>query len=464
MNRRCRSATGPRLERLDERLLLSALTPAQIDSAYGLNAITFAKGAFKGDGAGQTIAIIDVDYDPSIFSDLVAFDAKNNLPNLVQTATPSATGLFPNGQSGFTALDLAGTTTNPTWNEEEALDVEMAHATAPRASIVLVEAKTAGVYDFINAIQAAKAMPDVAVISMSWGGPEFQGQQQFDSVFTTPYGHQGITFLASSGDEGAGDQWPASSPNVISVGGTSLAVNSTGARLSESAWSGSGGGASQIVTKPAYQAGVVSGSMRSTPDVSSVADPGTGVMITTAGNQALVGGTSMSAPLWAGLFAIADEGLAIAGKPKLYGPAQVLPALYKAPANAFYDVKTGPRSTTGYDTSTGLGSPNGATLIAYLDGTSLTTTGTGTGTGTTTTTTTTVGTKPSTSPAIVSPVVGQPTVGSVLALFAPVATSDVVTPSLVAIPLSIAIDPDAAESVLSRWNLGSSVAHAKGRG
>jgi subtilase family serine protease len=457
MIRRCRISTIPRPELLDQRLLLSTLTPAQIDSAYGLNAITFSNGTVKGNGAGQTIAIIDAYHDPSIYGDLVAFDARNGLPNPYLTPSLPAGGLSGSGQAAFSMVNFAGASTNSTWNAEEALDVEMAHAVAPAANIVLVEAKSTAIYDFLTAITAIKTLPSVSVISMSWGGSEFYGQQSFDSVFTTPPGHRGITFLASSGDNGAGDQWPASSPNVVGVGGTSLVVTSAGARASESAWSGSGGGTSQIEPKPSYQSQAVSGSSRSTPDVAIDADPGSGVVINTWGNQLQVGGTSLSSPLWAGLIAIADQGLVVAGRPTLDGATQTLPDLYKAPSGSFYDVTTGNRATPGYDTSTGLGSPNAATLVRFLDGATTSTTVTGGGGATTTgvggTKTTGGGATTSTS-ANLSDLAPAPT--------SPLLGSSWGNPSLVANVAPVpsptsSIDPGAADDVLERWDLGRSV-------
>ena len=227
---------------------------------------------------------------------------------------------------------------------EEALDVEMAHAAAPGANIVLIEARSASTNDLIAAVNSAKSIPGVSVVSMSWGSSEFSGELSDDSVFTTPSGHVGITYLASAGDDGAGVEWPSSSPNVVGVGGTSLIVNSTGGRAAESAWTSSGGGVSQFEPKPSYQSSVVSGKYRSAPDVSLDADPNSGVVIVSQGSQVQVGGTSLSSPVWGGLIAIADQGLTISGKSSLNGATQTLPDLYKAPAGSFYDVVGGSRA------------------------------------------------------------------------------------------------------------------------
>ena len=203
-------------------------------------------------------------------------------------------------------------------------------------------------------------------------------KQAYDSVFTTPAGHNGVTFLAASGDSGAyyGAQWPASSPNVVAVGGTSLYVNAAGSIVSQSAWSGSGGGYSVLESEPTYQTSVQSTGRRSTPDVSMDADPNTGVavvLITPSNAQAswqLVGGTSLSVQLFAGVVAVADQGRTLAGLGTLDGATQTLPALYSASSANFLDVTSGSngyRAGAGYDAATGLGTPT-ASLVVDLAG------------------------------------------------------------------------------------------------
>ena len=260
---------------------------------------------------------------------------------------------------------------------------------------MLIEASSASTGALIAAVNAAKAIPSVSVVSMSWGGSEFYGEQNYDSVFTTPSGHRGITFVAAAGDSGPGAEWPAVSPNVVGVGGTSLVLSSTGTVVSQAAWSSTGGGVSQLEAKPSYQA-ALSGGYRSTPDVAINADPNTGVVIVSQGKQVQVGGTSLSAPVFGGLIAIADQGLATLGKSSLDGATQTLPELYASAAGSFTDVTGGAQATPGFDTSTGLGTPNARVLIPSLiggsSGTITGTTGTTIGTTTTGTTTGTTGT------------------------------------------------------------------------
>lgn len=353
----------------------TGLSPAQIRQAYGFNTITFANGAVAGDGAGTTIAIVDAYDNPNIASDLHQFDLQFGLPDPVLTKV---------NQTGGTSLPRA----DAGWAGEIALDVEWAHAVAPGARILLVEAKSNSLSDLMAAVDYARHASGVVAVSMSWGSSEFAGETSYDSYFTTPAGHVGVTFFVSSGDDGAPAEYPASSPNVVSVGGTRLNVSSNGSYLSESGWSGSGGGPSKYESQPSYQKGVVTQSTtaRTGPDVSYDADPNTGFSVYDSyGNSSSTpwsqyGGTSAAAPQWAGLIAIADQGRALAGLSSLDGITQTLPKLYTLPAADFHDVTTGSSSgspkynaAAGYDLVTGRGSPIANLVVSGLVGTSSTT-------------------------------------------------------------------------------------------
>ena len=204
---------------------------------------------------------------------------------------------------------------------------------------------------------------------------------------TTPsQGHTGITFLAASGDAGAPGGYPAYSPDVVAVGGTSLTL-SGGNYGSEAGWSGSGGGISQYESQPSYQQGLVihnggntvnASGMRTIPDVASDANPNTGVAVYDSYNGGSspwyqVGGTSVATPCWAGLIALADQIRVSAGQTNLSGPTQTLPALYSLPAGDFHDITSGtstgsPNYTAaaGYDLVTGLGTPRANLLVPDL--------------------------------------------------------------------------------------------------
>ncbi|HEY5312937.1 MAG TPA: S8 family serine peptidase, partial [Pirellulales bacterium] len=195
-------------------------TPAQIRQAYAVNQITLDGGAIQGDGTGQTIAIVDAYDDPTISADLNNFDQTFGL-----AAPPSFKKVDQDGGTNYPSVDTLDAP-GDTWEVEEALDVEWAHALAPGANILLVEASVTAsgpdLDDLMAAAEYAASVPGVSVVSMSWGTSEFSSEAQFDSDFVTPAGHSGVTFVASTGDQGAPGEYPAYSPNVLAVGGTSL--------------------------------------------------------------------------------------------------------------------------------------------------------------------------------------------------------------------------------------------------
>src|SRR5262249_8417820 len=191
---------------------------------------------------------------------------------------PSFVKAMPQGQPAF----------NAGWAGEIALDVEWAHAIAPRANLLLVEARSASISDLLVAINYARSQPGVVAVSMSWGGGEFYGEQSLDGYFTTPAGHVGgfgipggVTFVGSSGARWAwtGVESPSVSPNVWAGGRRRLHLTSANTYASETAWSGGGGGVSRYVFEPSYQLGFNGSGYRTTPDVSYNADPNTGFYV-----------------------------------------------------------------------------------------------------------------------------------------------------------------------------------------
>ncbi len=326
--------------------------PAQIHQAYGISQLPY-------DGAGQTIAIIDAYDSPTIASDLAAFDARFNLPaaNLVK-ATPG--GSTPAYNSG--------------WALEIALDVEWAHAIAPGAKILLVEAATATSTDLFAAVNYAVAQ-GANEVSMSFGGAEYDTSSSIDSNFTAP----GVSFFAAAGDSGAQAEFPAVSPYVTGVGGTTVSLDSAGNKLSETAWTNSGGGTSAFTARPSYQTGFQSSGNRGVPDVSYNADPNSGIYVVDNGSYYAVGGTSAGAPQWAGLAALVNQGRAANGSSPIgtglaFGLNSALYSLaggssYTNPNGDFADITSGSNgnpATPGYDTATGLGSPVANKLVPDL--------------------------------------------------------------------------------------------------
>ena len=305
--------------------VVTGYTPQQLETAYGTNAIKV--GSVVGDGSGQTIAIVDAYDDPGfvsstsanfIFSDLHEFDSNFGLAD-----PPSFTKLDQNGGINYPTTDPAGP--GSSWAVEESLDVEWAHVIAPKANIVLFEANDPSSQNLYAAVNTARNYPGVSAVSMSFGGPETTGDPGMNSVFTTPAGHQGVTFLAATGDYGAPSGYPAYSPNVVAVGGTTLFVNPDSSYNSELGWSGSGGGQSLYESEPTYQQSVESSGARENPDVSFEADPNTGVPVYdtydfgAANPWAQIGGTSLATPCWGALVAIADQMRATQGSDRWMG-------------------------------------------------------------------------------------------------------------------------------------------------
>jgi hypothetical protein len=369
--RRCGRQSRPIVDQLDERCLLSGLTPQQLTAAYGLNSITFSSGSgtVKGNGAGETIALIEAYHDPTIGADLTSFDQAFGLSN------PS-----------LTVVNQGNGTGNPGWGLEESLDVEWAHAIAPAANILVVEAASQSRQALLNAVNVARYTPGVVTVSMSWGFNEFPHEANDNSYFTTPPGHVGITFVAASGDSGAaaGAEWPSVAPDVLAIGGTTLLTSRFGGYLGELAWIDSSGGYSHYQAEPSYQRTVQQTGKRSTPDVAFDGDPQTGVQVYQTsplsgfGGWQTVGGTSLGTPAWAAIIAIVDQGRAVEGKGSLDGATQTLPALYSLSSSDFNPVTqvTHHREKSAVataNTATGLGSPVGASLVADLVATNIST-------------------------------------------------------------------------------------------
>jgi subtilase family serine protease len=323
----------------------SGVAPAEIKKIYRLPA-TGGKG---------TIALIDAYDDANMENDLAVFDKQYNLP-----ACTTANGCFEKHKMA------SSTASDSEWAMETSLDVEWAHAIAPNAKILLVEAKTPSGVNFLSAIDYAASRKDVVAVSMSWGGAEFSDELSYDAHFTDK-ANPAAAFFASSGDNGAGASWPASSPNVIGVGGTSLQLASSGALIAESAWSGSGGGVSAYEKEPAWQTAYKiskADGMRAIPDVSYDADPATGysVYVSTGsgarlkGSWNVVGGTSAGAPQWAAIQALGGS----AALQKFYADKASTGTL-----KYFRDITSGSNGTCQYycdarkryDYVTGLGSP-----------------------------------------------------------------------------------------------------------
>jgi subtilase family serine protease len=286
----------------------TGLSPATIKNVYSFPTSSTA-------GAGQTIAIVDAYDDPNAESDLGVFSSQFGLP-----ACTSANGCFKKvNQTGGTRYPR----TNSGWALEISLDVQWAHAIAPGAKILLVEASTNSFANLLAAEDYAKT--HAQYVSNSWGASEFSGEASYDSHFA----QSGVSFFVSSGDAGLPAEYPSASPNVISVGGTTLHFSGS-TFTGETGWSSGGGGCSLYETATTAQAGFSGygqancSGKRATPDVSLDADPASGVSVydtTRYQGQAgwfRVGGTSASSPMWAGRSAVAG---AVVNSAYVYGNA-----------------------------------------------------------------------------------------------------------------------------------------------
>jgi kumamolisin len=253
-------------------------------------------------GGSGAIAVVDAFDTPNAAADLAAFSAQFGLPPADFTVV-FASGAQP-------ALDPTGG-----WELEASLDTQWAHAMAPNAKIFLVEAKNNRFSNLFNAVILAAnlvAANGGGEVSMSFGGGEFTQETLFDGIFTTP----GVVYIASSGDS-PGAQWPSTSPNVVSAGGTSLSRDpNTGRFLLENTWQDAGGGPSQVEPRPPFQDRIaeIVGDFRGTPDLSFDANPATGVWVLDTnlfhgqpGGGFILGGTSVSAPSLAGIINAAGK-------------------------------------------------------------------------------------------------------------------------------------------------------------
>jgi len=378
--------------------------PAQIRAAYGLPALPASYANLSATqlaqyGAGQTIYIIDSYDDQMIAGELGAFSQLFGIPDCnAGTLAPNASlplaAPTKNGCDFYKVYSAAnGTMTataptfDPKWAVEIALDVQWAHAMAPLARIVLIEAPDATFGGLTGAIQLANKMGP-GVVSMSFGGSEGSYVLGADSYFQVP----NMTYFAATGDNGEAVSWPSVSPYVVAVGGTTLNYSGSGAR-SEVAWSGTGGGVSAFEPTPAYQttkaAAMPSYGFRAAADVAFNADPNSGQMTAVIPNQTtcsfcqvswvIAGGTSLATPQWAGLAAVVNAMRVQAGKSMLGDPHVALYTQISSTASTYaanlYDVSTGNDGTCtlcltrkGYDVPTGLGTPNASALINTLTG------------------------------------------------------------------------------------------------
>jgi len=327
----------------------SGYGPTEIQAAYGLTA------AASSNGSSQTIAIVDAYDAPNAEADLATYRSQYKLP-----ACASATGCFRKvNQSGGTTPPRA----DGGWAQEISLDLDMASAVCPNCKILLVEASSASMANLGTAVDTAARL-GATVISNSYGGSSSSADSSYDHY----YDHSNVAITVSSGDSGYGVEYPAASPFVTAVGGTSLKKASNSRGWTESAWSGAGSGCSSSDAQPSWQAGVseltARCAKRAVADVSAVADPNTGVAVYDSyryqgrSGWMVFGGTSVASPIIASVYALAGNAASVT-----YGS---YPYSHRSSLNDVSGGSTGSCGGTalctalgGWDGPTGLGTPNG---------------------------------------------------------------------------------------------------------
>jgi subtilase family serine protease len=322
--------------------------PADLTAAYNLS----------GSGSG-TVAIVDAYNDPNAESDLKVYRAQFGLP-----ACTTANGCFRKvDQKGGTAYPKA----NGGWAQEISLDLDMVSAICPGCKILLVEAASSSLANLGSAVNTAVRL-GATVVSNSYGGPESSSDPSYDTSY---YKHTGVAITASSGDGGYGVEYPAASPYVTAVGGTSLTRVASGSRAwTEKAWSSAGSGCATSEQQQPWQSAAVGAActMRAVADVSAVADPNTGVSVYDSyryqgvAGWLVFGGTSVSSPIIAGVYALAGNATSVT-----YGS---YPYTH---TSALFDVTSGSNGNCGgtalcaamggWDGPTGLGTPNGTSAF-----------------------------------------------------------------------------------------------------
>ncbi|WP_270887600.1 S53 family peptidase [Pedococcus sp. 5OH_020] len=323
---------------------ISGKTPSDIQDAYKVARLS---------SGGRTVAIVDAYGYPNAERDLGVYRSQWGLP-----ACTTANGcLRIVNQSGGTALPRF----DVGWAGEQALDLDAVSATCPDCKILLVQASSASIANLGAGVNTAASQPGVVAISNSYGGGDLS-----DSTYGSYYNHPGFAVTASTGDNGyQGGSFPASSHYVTAVGGTSLVRDSNSRGWSESVWNGAGSGCTTLNAAPTGQtAAMTSCSGRAMADVSAVADPNTGLATyapttKTSSSWAQYGGTSLSAPIVAAVYALSGN---------TAGYANTLPY---AASGGLFDVTSGSNGTcaswctakSGWDGPTGLGTPNGTSAF-----------------------------------------------------------------------------------------------------
>ncbi len=328
----------------------SSFSPSDIDKAYSLTTT-------RTDGTGITVAVVGAFYSRTLIDDFRSFGQIFGLPdNTLEVYYPDGSGVESSENRG--------------WSLEAHADTQWVYATAPAARIMCVLANDASIESLFSAVDMAISL-GADIISMSWGSPEFYGQAEY----TERMKNSGRVFVASAGDTGGDVLFPSSSDAVVSVGGTVLHRLRNGSVFARTAWINGGGGPSRFTPIPEWQRrfdGIqaLSGEYRATPDVALNAGDMPGYYVYYNGRLVSVGGTSVSAPVFAGICArILQENPQLTEEMSMmqYLYSKAGETRYSEPQYYFSDVTVGSNgrynAMTGFDLCTGLGAPVGDLLI-----------------------------------------------------------------------------------------------------
>jgi subtilase family serine protease len=345
---------------------VNGLTPADLSLVYA-----FPRPGLQGElGAGQTVAIVVAGDYANAAADLAVYRSYYSLtPCTIANACFTKVGAAaPRKAEDFSSRSISANPTSPSaigWAAEADIDMDVTSAVCPNCRIMLAEAKSNSLTDLTSAVKAA-IVAGATIVNASYGAAESSYDRQFDSV----YENGRVKVVASAGDWGYGVYYPAADPDVVAVGGTSLVVNGTA--VSETVWAGTGSGCSAVFKRSSWQAALgfawQTCTDRAVADVAAVGDPRTGVAMydsallgSAGGGWTVAGGTSVSAPLIAAMYALSGDTARGIGAQRLYaarsGSFLQLTSGSNGVCSPAYLCTAGP----GYNGPAGLGVPQGLT-------------------------------------------------------------------------------------------------------
>ncbi|MGH2459769.1 MAG: S53 family peptidase [Chloroflexota bacterium] len=337
-------------------------SPGQIRHAYGVDRLS-------GDGAGELIGIVTADDSPAIPGNVQTFIESYHLPRLNGLPGTPACTVRDGPHPCFQRIDSQGPPAyDERWVTETCLNLDWAHVIAPGADLLVVESPRDDAFDMLGAVDLA-VRRGARVVAMSWGAQEFSAETLYDDHFQ----RAGVAFVAATGDLGIVN-WPAASPYVISVGGSTLRLDRGGNVMSDRPWIGAVRGYSAYEPEPSYQVNAEIPDperMRAVPDVAYSANPEAGFPVYNPASSFAeagwleLGGTSVGVPQWAGLIALADQGRP--GHPLTTAQLDTSP-IYGAASGPLHWTNFRPvgadRAT--FDLATGLGAPRANQLVPAL--------------------------------------------------------------------------------------------------